>query len=271
MTASLLLENVTCLGCGCACDDIGVTVRDGRIVDAHNACALGARWFGDGSVPSRCRVDGRDEPIAVAIDARRRTSCARRRDRSCTWRPACRASRSDRRPPCRPAACAPGHGHVVDRAARRARRPGARIRVRHARRASESRRRRRVLGRRPRAAIPAIHIALCTRPGRRARRRATVAHRVAVDIEGATTIDDADRRLTIASADEIATLTALGSARARPARRAPRSPLSRRFRAPPGLPRASLPRCCCRRATSRSCTTPSRIGAPSVRGALRRR
>ena len=60
-------ENVTCLGCGCACDDIDVVVHDGRIVEARNACVLGARWFGDGRVPSRCVSDGRDIPLTEAI------------------------------------------------------------------------------------------------------------------------------------------------------------------------------------------------------------
>src|SRR3954469_24222428 len=70
MTAPATTEHVTCLGCGCACDDIGVVVRDGHIVEARNACGLGLQWFGDGQVPSRSRVDGRepgfDEALAAA-------------------------------------------------------------------------------------------------------------------------------------------------------------------------------------------------------------
>jgi formylmethanofuran dehydrogenase subunit B len=58
----------TCLGCGLACDDIAVTVRDGRIVEAANACDLGVRWFGDGRVPTlaRVRTEGVTVPIALA-------------------------------------------------------------------------------------------------------------------------------------------------------------------------------------------------------------
>jgi len=52
-------EHVTCLGCGCACDDIAVVVKRGRIAEARNACALGQAWFGDGSVPEETRVKGR--------------------------------------------------------------------------------------------------------------------------------------------------------------------------------------------------------------------
>lgn len=53
----------TCLGCGLACDDIAVTVREGRIVEAVNACELGERWFGDGQVPTLARI--RDGGVTV--------------------------------------------------------------------------------------------------------------------------------------------------------------------------------------------------------------
>jgi formylmethanofuran dehydrogenase subunit B len=63
------VEHVTCLGCGCACDDIDVHVRDGRIVEARQACELGIAWFGDGRVPARSLVDGRDVTPDAALDA----------------------------------------------------------------------------------------------------------------------------------------------------------------------------------------------------------
>lgn len=70
MTAPLVVANVTCLGCGCACDDIDVVVRDGRVSEARNACHLGRRWFGDGQLPAVTRVDGAavtlDEAVASA-------------------------------------------------------------------------------------------------------------------------------------------------------------------------------------------------------------
>jgi formylmethanofuran dehydrogenase subunit B len=53
-----VVEDVTCLGCGCACDDIRVTVEDERITEAARACALGAAWFGDGSAPALATIDG---------------------------------------------------------------------------------------------------------------------------------------------------------------------------------------------------------------------
>jgi formylmethanofuran dehydrogenase subunit B len=59
----------TCLGCGCACDDIGVEVRDGRIVEARNACELGRRWFGDGKVSGEVLVRGEGVTVEEALDA----------------------------------------------------------------------------------------------------------------------------------------------------------------------------------------------------------
>jgi formylmethanofuran dehydrogenase subunit B len=71
MTAvSQRTEHATCLGCGCACDDITVVVRDQAITDTINACALGRSWFGDGKVPMEVRSSGRavtpDQAVADA-------------------------------------------------------------------------------------------------------------------------------------------------------------------------------------------------------------
>jgi formylmethanofuran dehydrogenase subunit B len=60
------VENAVCLGCGCACDDIAVVVDGGRIVEARNACPLGLRWFGDGSLPSAV-LGGRTTAIEDVI------------------------------------------------------------------------------------------------------------------------------------------------------------------------------------------------------------
>src|SRR5882762_4606134 len=59
------VANVTCLGC--ACDDISVVVTRDRIAEARNACALGAAWFGDGSVPAETRVNGRSASLEQAL------------------------------------------------------------------------------------------------------------------------------------------------------------------------------------------------------------
>jgi len=61
------VEHVTCLGCGCACDDIAVTVRDGRIVDTSPACSVGRGWFGDGVVPWQVFRDGAPASMEEAI------------------------------------------------------------------------------------------------------------------------------------------------------------------------------------------------------------
>jgi formylmethanofuran dehydrogenase subunit B len=62
-----------CLGCGCACDDIAITLSGGRIAAAANACALGLAWYGDGSVPSRVMVNGvpsaRDAAVRQVAEA----------------------------------------------------------------------------------------------------------------------------------------------------------------------------------------------------------
>lgn len=67
-----VVSAVTCLGCGCMCDDIEVVVRGERIVEARNACQLGVTWFGDGVVPASARVAGRETSIeeALAVAAR---------------------------------------------------------------------------------------------------------------------------------------------------------------------------------------------------------
>jgi hypothetical protein len=93
--AAGVVAHATCLGCGCACDDIVVRTEGERIVDAERACPLGRAWFGDGRVPARATVRGADAPDAEALDARRRSSSAPR-GRSCTSRPSSRARRSGR-------------------------------------------------------------------------------------------------------------------------------------------------------------------------------
>jgi len=61
-----IVENAVCLGCGCACDDIGVVIESGRIMQARNACPLGLRWFGDGSLPGAV-LGGRSAAIEEVV------------------------------------------------------------------------------------------------------------------------------------------------------------------------------------------------------------
>lgn len=67
MSTAQQVEHVTCLGCGCGCDDLTVTVRDGRIVDAIPACPVGRAWFGDGSVPWEVLLAGKPAALEDAL------------------------------------------------------------------------------------------------------------------------------------------------------------------------------------------------------------
>ena len=67
MSAEQVVEHVTCLGCGCACDDIAPVVRQNRIVEARNACPLGRAWFGDGTVSQEVRVGGHTVSLEAAL------------------------------------------------------------------------------------------------------------------------------------------------------------------------------------------------------------
>jgi len=77
--ADRTIEHVTCLGCGCACDDIAVMVEQDRITAVRNACALGEAWFGDGRVPGETHVQGRTVPLERAVNAAARLLTAAER------------------------------------------------------------------------------------------------------------------------------------------------------------------------------------------------
>jgi formylmethanofuran dehydrogenase subunit B len=65
----MIVEHVTCLGCGCACDDIALSVAGDRIVGTRQACELGVAWFGDGVVPGEVLFQGKHASLAAALDA----------------------------------------------------------------------------------------------------------------------------------------------------------------------------------------------------------
>jgi formylmethanofuran dehydrogenase subunit B len=69
MSEDRVLQSVTCLGCGCGCDDLTVRIRAGRIAELSPPCPLAKRWFGDGHVPREIRVEGRPATIEKAIEA----------------------------------------------------------------------------------------------------------------------------------------------------------------------------------------------------------
>jgi formylmethanofuran dehydrogenase subunit B len=71
------VEAVTCLGCGCGCDDLSIQVTDGRIVAITPPCPVGHRWFGDGSIPAAILQNGKPATADAAIaDAARALAAA---------------------------------------------------------------------------------------------------------------------------------------------------------------------------------------------------
>jgi formylmethanofuran dehydrogenase subunit B len=68
MTGVTTIEHVTCLGCGCGCDDLTVEVADGRIVNVTPVCPIGRAWFGEGRVPSEVLVRGRPATLEDAVE-----------------------------------------------------------------------------------------------------------------------------------------------------------------------------------------------------------
>lgn len=63
------ITSVTCLGCGCACDDIEVVIDAGRINATHRACELGAAWFERAQLSRPTRIDGRPASEDDALNA----------------------------------------------------------------------------------------------------------------------------------------------------------------------------------------------------------
>jgi formylmethanofuran dehydrogenase subunit B len=67
MTGTSRVEHVTCLGCGCGCDDISVTVSEGRITEVTPTCPIARAWFGDGSIPLEIQRSGRPASLNQAV------------------------------------------------------------------------------------------------------------------------------------------------------------------------------------------------------------
>jgi formylmethanofuran dehydrogenase subunit B len=64
-----ILEDFACSLCSCVCDDLRLTVSDGRIVRAEKACVLAEPWLlGQDSVqPAATEVDGRPVSFDAAV------------------------------------------------------------------------------------------------------------------------------------------------------------------------------------------------------------
>jgi formylmethanofuran dehydrogenase subunit B len=67
---SRTVENVACTVCGCVCDDLTLTVEQGRIVRAERACALAEPWLlgQDSHQPPAAEIGGRAAPYEAACD-----------------------------------------------------------------------------------------------------------------------------------------------------------------------------------------------------------
>jgi formylmethanofuran dehydrogenase subunit B len=65
------VADVTCAGCGCACDDIEATVAEGRLAGVTRTCELGERWFAvcTADRPPVARIEGRAASVDEAADA----------------------------------------------------------------------------------------------------------------------------------------------------------------------------------------------------------
>src|SRR6185312_14159783 len=63
-------ENIACTQCGCVCDDLRVSVENGRVVEAERACELAEPWFlAQGArQPAAATIDGMESPLEEALD-----------------------------------------------------------------------------------------------------------------------------------------------------------------------------------------------------------
>ncbi|HVC97592.1 MAG TPA: formylmethanofuran dehydrogenase subunit B [Pirellulales bacterium] len=62
-------ENIGCTVCGCVCDDLRVTVDDGRITQAQGACHLAEPWLlgQDSRRPPLAQIEGRPASLEAAL------------------------------------------------------------------------------------------------------------------------------------------------------------------------------------------------------------
>lgn len=69
-SALKMVDNVACLGCGCVCDDLRLTVQDDRIVQAERACVLAEPWLlsGGTSAEAVAEIKGQSVSLNEAIE-----------------------------------------------------------------------------------------------------------------------------------------------------------------------------------------------------------
>jgi formylmethanofuran dehydrogenase subunit B len=75
------VDDIVCAFCGCVCDDLSVTIEDGRITGVKQACALGRAWLLGHTAETDepvARIDGQPAGLDSALDeAARRLAAAR--------------------------------------------------------------------------------------------------------------------------------------------------------------------------------------------------
>ena len=67
-----VIDNATCIFCGCVCDDIQLHADDTRIHQAKRACVLGKAWFFNHTTEKKypdAIVDGKETTVEEAIAA----------------------------------------------------------------------------------------------------------------------------------------------------------------------------------------------------------
>jgi formylmethanofuran dehydrogenase subunit B len=64
------IDNVACTVCGCVCDDLRITVDEGRVTRAEGACRLAEPWFlaQETRHPPTAEIDGHSVPLETALD-----------------------------------------------------------------------------------------------------------------------------------------------------------------------------------------------------------
>ena len=62
-------ENIACTQCGCVCDDLRITVDNGRIVAAERACDMASAWYlaQETRRPPAASIDGKPAPVDAAF------------------------------------------------------------------------------------------------------------------------------------------------------------------------------------------------------------
>jgi formylmethanofuran dehydrogenase subunit B len=63
-------ENIACTQCGCVCDDLRISVENGRVAGAERACELAEPWFLSQGTrhPPAATIDGQESPLEAALD-----------------------------------------------------------------------------------------------------------------------------------------------------------------------------------------------------------